>query len=605
MSIQLWIDFMPRLAVALLPLTLVATPAMQNTARSTDSPLCKRQIALDAIQQQIAATRTFDNQLQRISVLIRAADLLWPYQQSNAKDAFLEAFDLAAQHYKETGDEPRRLGKFHVTEVPDQRYVVISAYAKHDAMAARRLSEQFLQDEQREAANKPSSDVEQLKRTGEKVLGIAFELASDEPLAAVNFAKSSFRFPATVRLAFFLFTLAGVNQGIADRFYEDAIAAYAQAPMDQFLYLSAYPFGNSRDAGELPGYTIYHIPEGFTPNVRLQRLFAQTLLARARLQLSKPVETPSSDVLSDAAQIWLALTRLEKQLQKFLPDLSQAILAARENLFALLSEGSQQRVSRITNDDNPPMRSFDEQLETAMKLPDVGRRDQQLSFAVTRASSRESVEHVVKAIDKISDTNVRDALLNWFYFFRAQSLIGDKRLDEARFLAGKVAELDQRAYLYSRIAELSLKASADQIQAREMLDEIAEAAEKAPKTIVTSRTLLALAYLYATIDANRGIEALGNAVKSINRLESPDFSVTYVFMKIEGATFGTYATFQTPGFSPENAFREIGKIDFDGALSQASTLSDKSLRALTSLALFEPCLQHSSFEKSRKPKILG
>jgi len=45
-----------------------------------------------------------------------------------------------------------------------------------------------------------------------------------------------------------------------------------------------------------------------------------------------------------------------------------------------------------------------------------------------------------------------------------------------------------------------------------------------------------------------------------------------------------------PGFSPENVFREVGKQDFDGVLYQAANLADKSLRALTTLALVEPCL---------------
>jgi hypothetical protein len=55
----------------------------------------------------------------------------------------------------------------------------------------------------------------------------------------------------------------------------------------------------------------------------------------------------------------------------------------------------------------------------------------------------------------------------------------------------------------------------------------------------------------------------------------------------------------TPGFSPENAFREIGKIDFDGMLNLASNFSDKSLRAISTLALADVCMQQKA--KSEKP----
>jgi len=346
----------------------------------------------------------------------------------------------------------------------------------------------------------------------------------------------------------------------------------------------------------------YGIPEGFAPNIRLQRLFTQRLLARVQVALETPVEASASRGYSDPAQMWLALSRLERQIQTNLPDLSDAATQSKDRLFALLNPASQRRVNDVIGDDNQPKKSFDEQVETAEKLSDVGLRDQRLTSVVTEWSKNETIEKVVGVIDKISDSSVRGTLLNWFYFFRTQALIRDKKLDEARKLAAKVTELDQWAYLLSRIAEESIKEAKDQTQAREMLNEIADAAAKAPKTIVSARALLALAYLYAKIDVNRGIEELGNAVKTINALEKPDFSLQFVMMKIEGKTFGSYAAFSTPGYNPENAFREMGKLDFDGSLAQATSFTDKSLRALTTLAVIEPCLQPAPKAKPQKAK---
>jgi hypothetical protein len=243
----------------------------------------------------------------------------------------------------------------------------------------------------------------------------------------------------------------------------------------------------------------------------------------------------------------------------------------------------------MIDNDNAPKRSFDEQVEAAEKMTDVGRRDSALTFAVTGSSKDEPVDKVLSVIDKISESGVRDSLTNWFYYFRTQALIAAKELSEARKYAGKVTELDQRAYLFTRIAEESLRVAEDQTEAREMLNEVANSISKAPKTIVSARALLALAHLYAKIDMNRGVEELGNAVRTINTLESPDFSRQFVMMKIEGKSFGSYAAFQTPGFNPENAFREMGKLDFDGSLAQATNFSDKSLRSLTTLAVIEPC----------------
>ncbi|HZN08539.1 MAG TPA: hypothetical protein VFB65_17205 [Pyrinomonadaceae bacterium] len=560
----------------------------------TKSALCTRDIAVDNTKQQILFTRTFDLAVPRIAVLLRAADLLWPYEQDKALAAFMEAFDLAVQNYKEQGDQVRRTSSSQfaaVIAVPDQRYKVIGALARRDPAAARKLSNQMLKDDAQAVVDKSAVDKQARTKAAEKILSVAVALIPTDATIAADFARESFNYPATLSLPIFIYSLAKTHQLEADLLYEEALLMYGGAPMDQFLYLSAYPFGNNREAGEMPAYTFYRIPDGFVPNTRLQRQFVRRLLARAQGALEVADVQSTAARFSDPAQMWLALTRLEKQIQTNLPTLADETAQAKDKLYTLLNPATQNRASGMIVNENKPKRTFDELVEAAEKVADVGVRDRDLTTAITGNSKNETVERVVSVVDKISDSGVRNSLLNWFYFFRTQALLTDKKIDEARALAAKVNELDQRAYLFSRIAEESLKETEDQTRAREMLNELAAAVAKAPKTIVSARTLLALAYLYAKIDVNRGVEELGNAVKTINALESPDFSQQFVTMKIEGKTFGSFASFQTPGFNPENAFREMGKLDFDGSLTNATTFADKSLRALTTLAVIEPCLE--------------
>lgn len=572
--------------------------AQKKAELDAPSSYCSRDNALDIIRQQIDATKTFDNAVQRIGVLIRAADLLWPYQQDKARAAFTEAFELAQQNYKEAGDVTRKEGTFSSSQLPDQRYTVINAIAKRDLAWARKLTDEMLRDQQHEAEEKATKDARTDGRTAEKLLEIAGSLLNTDQTAALGFATQSLRYPATLSLPIFLYKLAAMNKAAADTFYQEALSAYADAPMNRFLYLSSYPFGNDREVGEMPGYTIYQVPSDFSPSPNLQRIFVQILLRRVQQFIQAPVESDSSQRVSEPGQMWLALTRLEKRIEQSLPDLAPAAEEARGNIFAQLPQASQRQVTGTTEADNRPKRSFDEQVETAEKNPNVDRRDQQLVSAVTGASATEALEHVLGAVDKISDSAVRTQLLNWLYFERTQRALKDQKLDEARKLAAKVEELDQRAYLYSRIAEESLKQHVDQTQARELLDEVIAAAAKAPATMVTLRALLGVAYLYTKIDLNRAIALMGEAVRRINQMERPDFTEQYVMRKIEGKTFGSYAAFQTPGFSPENAFREVGKLDFDSTLNQASNFTDKSLRAMTTLAVVEQCLK----DQAAKPK---
>jgi hypothetical protein len=566
------------------------------------SSLCTRDNAVDTTKQQILQTRTFDNPVHRIAVLIRAADLLWPHDQEKALAAFIEAFDLAVEDFKEHGDQVARSSQSQFAariQLPDQRFKVIAALARRDPAQARKLSAQMLENDAREVADKPATDNQAKRRTGEKLLVTAHGLVETDPQSAINFARESFHYPATLQLPGFLYELAKSNQQLANQFYVEAMNAYGAAPMDQFLYLSAYPFGNNRDAGQMPSYTFYKVPDGYAPDLGLQKLFMQTLLKRIEGAMQTPVQEVPGSRYTDHAQMWMALSRLERQVQANMPDLAESVAQSKDKLFALLNASAQKNVTGIINSDNAPKRSFDEQVKAAEKLTDVARRDQDLTFAVTGASKDQTIDRVVSVIDKISDTDVRASLSNWFYYFRAQSLIEEKNLSEARKSANNVSDLDKRAYLFTRIAEESLKVAEDQTEAREALNEVADAISKAPKTIVTARALLALAHLYAKFDMNRGITELANAVRTINALEAPDFSQQFVMMKIEGKTFGSFASVQTPGFNPENAFREMGKLDFDGSLIQATTFTDKSLRALTTLAVIEPCFDTKGPKSSK------
>jgi len=582
----------PPLSFALLLFALLnlSTFAQQKPLTTTvASSSCNDQAALEIIQQQLAETKTFDDDLKRITTLIRVADLLWPHQEEKSRAAFVEAFELATQHFKGKGDDPQREGRGLLIQTPDQRYTVISAIAKRDFSWAQKLTDKLLSDQLSEAKDKALQDPVREMRTAERLLSMAQALLSSDQTAAINFAGQSLRFPATLHLPLFLYKLSEVNRAAANQFYLAALAAYAKAPMDRLLYLSSYPFGNDREVGEMPGYTVYKVPDDFAPNSELQRVFLQTLLVRTQEEIARPTGLVPGSRLTDAEQIWLALTRLERHVRT-LPDLAPAVEQAKASLGGQLPELSLRQIDSILKAQTTPHGSFAEQVEAAEKNPNVDRRDQGLVFAVMGAPVSEDLDLVLSVVNKISDAAVRAQLLNWLYFSRTQDAIKQKHLAQARNFARKVDELDQRAYLYFQIADASLKQNADQTQAREMLEEVVEAAAKAPTTTINARTQLGVAHLYTKIDVDRAIAVLGDAVKTINRLESPDFSRQFVMRKIEGKTFGSYASFQTPGFNPETTMREISKSDFDGTLYQANNFASKPLRSLTTLAVIEPCL---------------
>src|SRR6266496_4113839 len=321
MSLRIRVQRIFSLTISILVVTSIHIASAQlKIPPARDSALCNRENAVETIRQQIDFTKTFDNTTHRIAVLIRAADLLWTYEPDKAHSAFAEALELARQNFEEKGDRPNREASRLWVDTPDQRYIVITAIAKRDPAWAKTLTEQMLKKEASEAVDNPTSNREQTTRTAQHLLMSGYSLVSTDVAAAVNFATTSLHYPATMYLTIFLYKLAEVDGASADRFYQQALEAYADKPMNELLYLSAYPFGNNRDAGEMPGYTIYRVPAGFVPSHSLQQSFMQILLVRGQTETEVSAEAERKDSISELGQIWLALSRLEKQVQESLPD---------------------------------------------------------------------------------------------------------------------------------------------------------------------------------------------------------------------------------------------------------------------------------------------
>jgi hypothetical protein len=575
-----------------------ASQAQTTKAPGISSALCNRENGVSIVTEQITSSKTMDETQRRVAVLIRAADVLWPYQEPRARAAFAEAMELAIQNFRDAGEVIKQEGRLPVPQ-PDQRFVVISAIARRDREWARKLSDQVFQEETKNAENNPVKDSAADTHRAEKLLDVAWRLLPEDPDGSLSFARSSFRYPATIQVPGFLYHLAEVNKALADQLYQQALQAYAESPMDQFLYLSSYPFANDREAGEMPIYTIYKVPAGLTQNPVLARLFVQTLLRRAQ-QLPSVVETNQKKRYSESAQMWIALTRLGPQVQAILPDFVPALEQARATLQPLLTETESIRATQTLAPSPKP--SFDEQIEEALKQPDSARREGGVALAIINGADGEPLEKVVTAADKIDDTGLRTQVLSRLYFNRTLAALKEANFDEARKLATKVEELDERVYLYSRIAADSIKQTKNQVEVREMLEDVLSSAGKAPDTEIKARALFGIAYLYSQIDPNRAVSVLGEAVKCINKIESPDFSRDYVIKRIEGRLFGVYSTLQTTGFNPENAFREMSKLDFDGTLYQSANFTNKSLRSMTTMAAVEPCLSVVKKAKQTKSK---
>ena len=587
--------------------------AQSKSSRTATSPLCSRENALDMIRQQVELTKTFNDSIRRINVLIRAADLLWPYEQDKARAVFTEAFDLAKENEKDNEQKGSRSLLLRLQK-PDQRFVVINAVARRDSAWAKELTRQLLKVANDSAASSTRSSFEN-ELTAARLLDSAIKLIDTDINAAFDLARASLNYPASSWLIRFLYSLAKVNQQAADQFYAQALGVYGDRPMREFLYLQAYAFA-LRETLNTPIFSYYEVPANFASNQSLQRRFVQVLLRRALQALETPLDqgdtyrTPHGALMPGVVHLLEGLIQLEPLVRTALPDLLAPLTQAREKILVSLPVETQKLLLQPGREiHTTPDQTFDEQVDLAQKVSDVNERDDLIANAVLSAASEtESLASVIQAIDKISNSNLRGLLLEWLYFRRATTAIKEKQFENAAELTAKIEGQEQRAYLHTEIAKGLLKRNETQTHGREVLDEAISEAKKAGVTLFAARTLLTASNLYATIDLNRSISVLADAINCINRIEAPDFLSDDQTLekaperRVRGGQYGgEYSLrFYMPGLDPESTFREMAKIDFDTALAQSSALTDKFQRAMSTLALADVCLVQSP--PKEKPK---
>lgn len=573
----------------------------QSGARK--SPLCTRDNALEMIKAQVDVAKSLSEAYRRIPVLIRAADLLWPHQQERARTIFTDAFDLATEHEKEVDEKGPRTLVLRM-QYPDQRHVVIRAIAKRDARWAKEITRQMLSV----ADASPSRDSFSDLLMAERLLDSASKLISTDINAAVDLARASFRYPASAGLTRFLYALAQVNQRAADDLYYLALGTYATKPMREFLYLQAYPFLLPASLNT-PFFAYYQVPLNYVTTditLNLRRGFVNLIVQRAQRALEEPLRDgdayrdQSGIVTPPSVHLLRSLMELEPHIKGPLLELLPAVTQARERILVSLSPERQRLLLQPGREiSTAPVRSFDEEIESALKTPDVNVRDDLLATAIlSDQSNSQRLEKLIELVDKISYSDVRAPLLDTLYFRRVMSSIRVREYENGGRLASKVEGHEQRAYLRIQIAKAYLQ-SETQIYATEFLDQAIADARKAGSTIFAARTLLTASNLYAEIDLGKAISILTEAINVVNRLESPDFvrDDQSLVRRVPrpGIGRGHYMFHDyMPGLHPERALGEMAKRDFDTALSQTSALTDKLQRSLSILALADVCLQQTS-----------
>ena len=606
-------------ALFLLALCLLPAAARAQAKKEADGTkvFCEPSRALALVGEQLTEAKAFDNPVKRIAVMTRAAGMLWPHEQKQARAVFAEAFELASRHFRERGDEVRQeKGRADsklpglTIQLPDQRFVVLRAIARRDSAWARELAARAADETREEAKKDEAADKERRRPAGDKLLLFAESLLETDTQAALAVARDTFKEPATMWLPHFLYKVAESDRAAADALFKEALAAYADRDLNSLLYLSEYPFALNASIAPVMPYMGVRPPKGFNADPGLQRMFVGAFLGFAERRLAAFGQQPPADEprsRSEPEVIYTALKVLESLYGASQPAALERINALEGQAITFLSPARQRNAAAYSkrdldgSDATPREGAFEAAIEQAEKIP-ADRRDMYLAGAVLYSSSAAPLEKVEAAAQKIEDAEGRRQVLNWFYFRRGQMAAYAGDFEEARRLAERVEVLEGRALLLLSIASEGLRRSDDKQRAEELLSAVVVAARKAPDSESKARALLGAAHLYARFDYLRGLGVMGEAVDAVNKLNDPDLASAVLSMAVQGKNFNSYAGWPMPAFTLESSFGELGARDFEATLAHANQLGDKYLRATAVLALASKCLEDAEKqEKAKKP----
>lgn len=581
------------------------TLAVLGQDQTSEENVCNDEIANSLVAQLVAESRSVAETDKRVRILTRSADFLWKFDQPTAREYFAEAFNVARDRYAEKGLETKKESNLTV-QLPDYRFEVIKAIAKHDGEWAKRLSEELLKEYEKEAANRSEWDK---NREVAYILQIAVEAAQSNPALSWYLYRRVMREPLDFHWMWALYNLREKNGMFADQLYAELIRNYANESPRKLLFLSAYPWGR----GTVFGYDRTSFgtssPAGFNGSLPLQISFIDLFLRRADAYVSDPsnFNLGGTDYRpSEAAYIISALIEMEPFIAQSNPAFVPRVTILRSKAMAMLRDVDRKKMDDRDKFADSLKTPFEERIAELERADSEGRLDDAMILAVMVHSGGLKQEEQFKIfepwLDKVRDSDARSQMVNFFWFLRTKLAIKENRFAEADAFAKKVPEIEHRAVLLFEIAEVQLKNLANSSDAYQTLAEVSRMNRQAEDSLEKARVLLGLASLYEKLNHSFAISELSDAVTVINKLKDVDLMTSGVIRQITTKNMSYFSMYDMPGANLETTFQLLSKNDYSLTLSNARAIGDRYYRTIAVLAIAKNCANRSKPKTAAKPK---
>lgn len=564
-----------------------------------------------------------DDKRQSVRIQSAAADTLWTRDEPTARGFFLQSFQKAADYYRETNDDnmEKREGR-SFTRRDDLRLEVIKLASKHDAQLAKTFTDQYVSDlraaaEARPASAGPGKGAAEMNPAlfgktdagSRELLTAAASLIGTDLKMATELAMRSISGGIPMQMAGFLNQMGNKSRESADAVFQASLKRLTSEPQPapaQLLILSAYPFGENRvmisDGGSVNSM-------GFDKarDFALNEKQIDSYLMAGAFVLTKASEingTATPDLAPRYNSAIFAARYLEPKVAQYKP----AMLEDWRALSTKLQSASTDKVRESIDDSLresatergqiPAQSGGSDRVKTMLDAADQAKsfdeKDQRLMSAAMTAVQNGEYARALGIVERISDTDYRDKGEAWVSSRAAVKAIEEKRLEDAIKYANDVPETDERAYLFYQIASIAVS-NQDKGRAMELLEDAVRYVSKADVGLGKLRALIGLASLYLRLDVARSFEVLGEAVKVADKIGSysPDDARLVRTLTNKQGNSSMVSVSNVEAFDFSRTFAAFAAVDFDRALTLATSFESKSLKYAAMIAVAGKLLERT------------
>jgi hypothetical protein len=506
----------------------------------------QRAQAVAMIEQTAIDATLWDDKKSAVEVLATSADLLWNEAPARSGKWLTRAWELIDQVAETAQDDTLREFVRTSSRSPLQSLVLRVAYT-HDPKLAENFIQQLAQSQPPEKKERGAFDDRSAR--SEQFLRLAQQSVNTNPELAFALAKQSLVDGVSFTLQNVLTSLRKKNVALSNQLFDLAMARFTTGfpePSEAEI-LAGYLFQ--------PGMTFSSSSTGqvimsMNPMQRGEPPVAQTepqrahsfLVAAYQAFLNRPILLDTAAARSRAQQIWVFGSRNVRRYETIAPEFfvpAKTYLAQLEQ--QLFPTGRGDPFANKTNDSRGASTSserdaYEARIQTleelAEKTADPTAKRRAYIDAVLAADAQD-YERAKRVAEKIDDDILRSETIAFIFYRAALYFVGNKDLEKASELIGKIEDAQRRSIVRIAIAHSLLRSRGDvqggpdegkvsEQRAFDLLNDIEKDLRKEDPSANIGRILLARAALLSMVDQQQTLFGLQQALQVINKLDRFD-----------------------------------------------------------------------------------